>query len=91
MKFITLLSFGKVSFKKHVKNNISAQTTVNVNIAGSTYKVPLDDSDCLENIAPMTGPTMKPTEYATPISACRNVISRKYLEDRRAKKERKLE
>ena len=44
--------------------------TASVKIAGSTYSVPLDDSDCLENIAPITGPTIKPTEYATPIRAC---------------------
>jgi hypothetical protein len=31
--------------------------------------VPLDDSECLENIAPMTGPTINPTEYATPMRA----------------------
>lgn len=62
-------TFGKLSSNKHKTNRISAKLSKNANIAGYQNHVLDDLSDIIENMAPIMGPMMKPTENAMPTNA----------------------
>lgn len=62
-------TFGKLSWNKNRTNRISAKLSRNANIAGYQNHMLVDLSDSIENIAPIIGPIMNPTENAMPTRA----------------------
>lgn len=62
-------TFGKLSSNKNRMNRISAKLRRNANIAGYQNHMLADLSDSIENIAPIIGPIMNPTENAMPTKA----------------------
>ena len=49
---------------------MSAAVNVMAKKAGKRYGFPLSSVDLFANTAPITGPIMKPNEYAIPMAAC---------------------
>lgn len=67
--FVLDFTFGKLSSKSEATKSTSATLSRNANIAGYQNHVLEDLSDIIENIAPIIGPTMKPSEKAIPTKA----------------------
>lgn len=69
-----LLTRGSDSLRYKAINRKSAAAKLIANIAGNQNQTSVDLSDILENIAPIIGPIMKPSEKAIPTKACYNLF-----------------